>query len=372
MRTIATLFAALLALAAGTALAEDTTTTTPGTGIHDQADPVEPTATPSDDDTFDNQSGTENDRSDDTLSDTSFQSGSDEIELSSIKGERAKKLQEKLKAEGCYDGPVDGFIGPLTKAGLEKFQEKNGFEASGKLDMQTAQALGLEMSEIQPVKGSEEPMTTPESEDASTDQQSGDEYLDKGIDEQAGTETDTSATTEDTSVDAQSGTDSTVTGGDTATEETESTTGTENMGGAEISEDPNVVEGGDIETQAGTTNTTVSTDANTIMKVEQALREKNLFTGSADGVMDKQLKKAIKSFQKDNDIPPTGKLDDQTLSKLGVEAQPVLPGRGQDEVKPQSGTEEDDALEGTGNQSGDDTDMKDDEVQPQPETGAPY
>lgn len=79
------------------------------------------------------------------------------IDMKSLKGEQAMKLQEKLKEQGLYDGQVDGKIGPLTKEALRKFQEQKGFSASGSLDSQTAAALGLDMSDIQPVSGQDEP-----------------------------------------------------------------------------------------------------------------------------------------------------------------------------------------------------------------------
>ena len=40
--------------------------------------------------------------------------------------------------------------------------------------------------------------------------------------------------------------------------------------------------------------------------------------GPADGIMGKMTKKAIKNFQKDNDLPPTGKIDNDTKNKLGT------------------------------------------------------
>ena len=40
--------------------------------------------------------------------------------------------------------------------------------------------------------------------------------------------------------------------------------------------------------------------------------------GPADGIMGKMTKKAIKKFQKDNDLPPTGKIDNDTKIKLGA------------------------------------------------------
>lgn len=39
-------------------------------------------------------------------------------------GDEVTKLQEALTEDGVYDGPVTGYFGPLTKAGVKAFQEK--------------------------------------------------------------------------------------------------------------------------------------------------------------------------------------------------------------------------------------------------------
>ena len=55
-----------------------------------------------------------------------------------------------------------------------------------------------------------------------------------------------------------------------------------------------------------------------IYKVQKRLIELGYEPGPADGIMGKMTKKAIKKFQKDNDMPPTGKIDNDTKNKLGA------------------------------------------------------
>jgi peptidoglycan hydrolase-like protein with peptidoglycan-binding domain len=55
-----------------------------------------------------------------------------------------------------------------------------------------------------------------------------------------------------------------------------------------------------------------------IYKVQKRLIELGYEPGPADGIMGKMTKKAIKKFQKDNDLPPTGKIDNDTKNKLGA------------------------------------------------------
>jgi peptidoglycan hydrolase-like protein with peptidoglycan-binding domain len=53
------------------------------------------------------------------------------------------KLQEVLKAKGEDPGSIDGFMGKKTRRALKAFQKANGLKASGRLDDQTAEKLGV-------------------------------------------------------------------------------------------------------------------------------------------------------------------------------------------------------------------------------------
>jgi peptidoglycan hydrolase-like protein with peptidoglycan-binding domain len=54
-----------------------------------------------------------------------------------------KQAQEKLSSKG-HDVQADGVLGPKTQAALKEFQEKEGIQASGRLDQETLAALGVE------------------------------------------------------------------------------------------------------------------------------------------------------------------------------------------------------------------------------------
>ena len=53
------------------------------------------------------------------------------------------QAQQKLSAQGIYQGKVDGIDGPQTQAALRQFQGKNGLQQTGRLDRKTEQKLGL-------------------------------------------------------------------------------------------------------------------------------------------------------------------------------------------------------------------------------------
>src|SRR5215204_4969573 len=56
--------------------------------------------------------------------------------------------------------------------------------------------------------------------------------------------------------------------------------------------------------------------------IEQALQNKGFEPGSVDGVIDSQTQSAISQFQRDNNLPATGMVDQQTAKQLGVEMMP--------------------------------------------------
>lgn len=55
-----------------------------------------------------------------------------------------------------------------------------------------------------------------------------------------------------------------------------------------------------------------------IKQVEQALKDSGHDPGVVDGVMDQQTREALISFQKRNNLPTTGQIDEQTAQRLGV------------------------------------------------------
>ena len=65
-------------------------------------------------------------------------------------------------------------------------------------------------------------------------------------------------------------------------------------------------------------NANISSQQDDIYKVQKRLAELGYEPGPADGIMGKMTKKAIKKFQKDNDLSPTGKIDNDTKNKLGT------------------------------------------------------
>lgn len=69
------------------------------------------------------------------------------------------------------------------------------------------------------------------------------------------------------------------------------------------------------------------TSADNIRKAQEALRAKGLNPGSVSGTMDAKTQQALRDFQKANNLPVTGVLDQRTAQQLGVtlDGEPRVP-----------------------------------------------
>ena len=56
----------------------------------------------------------------------------------------------------------------------------------------------------------------------------------------------------------------------------------------------------------------------TIYQVQKKLEQLGYDPGRPDGILGKKTKTAVRHFQRDNGLPVTGKLDEQTKAKLSV------------------------------------------------------
>ena len=59
-------------------------------------------------------------------------------------------------------------------------------------------------------------------------------------------------------------------------------------------------------------------DASRIRRVQEALKSEGHDPGPVDGVMGPKTKEALREFQKQENLQETGRLDQDTMSKLGV------------------------------------------------------
>jgi hypothetical protein len=56
---------------------------------------------------------------------------------------RLRQAQERLQAAGFAPGPLDGQLGPQTRAALRRYQQRKGLPVTGTLDPQTLRVLRI-------------------------------------------------------------------------------------------------------------------------------------------------------------------------------------------------------------------------------------
>jgi peptidoglycan hydrolase-like protein with peptidoglycan-binding domain len=59
-------------------------------------------------------------------------------------------------------------------------------------------------------------------------------------------------------------------------------------------------------------------NSSTLMEAQKKLNQEGFDAGRADGKWGTKTAEAVKSFQEKNNVPATGKLDEQTLADLGI------------------------------------------------------
>ena len=57
--------------------------------------------------------------------------------------EDAITVQKSLKDKGLYNGPIDGLLGPQSRAGIREYQKSEKLPVTGRLDADTAGKLGV-------------------------------------------------------------------------------------------------------------------------------------------------------------------------------------------------------------------------------------
>jgi len=55
----------------------------------------------------------------------------------------AAAVQDALAQEGYYNGPIDGIVGPGTRAAISNYQADSGLIITGMIDDSLVRSLGL-------------------------------------------------------------------------------------------------------------------------------------------------------------------------------------------------------------------------------------
>ncbi len=170
-----------------------------------------------------------------------------------------RSAQQRLKDDGLYSGSVDGVDGPMTHAAIRRFQQQNNLTGTGRLDIQTCDKLGVQCGSMGEANRS---------------------AAENGA---------TSAATNRATTPA-------------AKRSTTAQANRSNSGEANRSEN----------------NGEVAPSSATISAAQRRLQKNGFYKGNVDGQMGPETQAAVREYQKSSNLNVTGRLDQATLSKLGV------------------------------------------------------
>jgi len=269
-----------------------------------------------------------------------------------------RNAQQALKDKGMYTGAVDGTLNADTQKGLRDFQQKNNLKATGTLNHETRAALGITSQQPgtgrTPTSKSETSGTT--SSKGGTAGATSTPRREKGTNEQTSSTSrhdvrDTQAALKNEGFDPgpidgilgaktmtalrnyQSHNHLDVTG--TITAQTQNAV----MGTASASGSRNKPEAeGEFQPQAQPYSSTqpysseysstreslssqsgIATSPEDVRQVQQALANLMYNPGDINGMMTAQTQQALREFQYLNNLPVTGRIDDQT--KIAIDSQ---------------------------------------------------
>jgi peptidoglycan hydrolase-like protein with peptidoglycan-binding domain len=182
-----------------------------------------------------------------------------------------KKAQKKLHKQGYYQGEVDGLNGDATAKAVREFQRTRGIAVTGRLDTQTLDALDIDydVDRDGPI------------EDAA-------EETGEGLEK------------------AASATEKGVRAGGKATGK-----GLEKAGEAVH----------DVFDKDSDKNASAKMEGATkeAQKAQKKLASLGYYDGKVDGMMGPETEEAIRKFQQKQNLPVTGRLDEQTRKELKVD-----------------------------------------------------
>lgn len=221
-----------------------------------------------------------------------------------------RQVQQELKQQGFYKGRVDGIEGPQTRAAIKKYQEQNKLTASGRLDEQTLQSLGVSGTGMRgeaarSVGNTGRMQSTSEIKQVQSQlKQQG--FYTGAVDGISGPETHSAIKK------FQQQKNLRVTG--RLDQQTLQALG---IGGTASNVQPGM-QGTQGEASRSEMGTSGQFSPGVIKEAQSALQSQGLYNGPVNGVQDQQTQAAISQFQQQNGLAVTGNLDPETLQSLGI------------------------------------------------------
>ncbi|MEX1099506.1 MAG: peptidoglycan-binding domain-containing protein [Bacteriovoracaceae bacterium] len=189
------------------------------------------------------------------------------------------KIQQALNEKGFHSENVDGILGPETRRSIENFQEDQDLTASGELDQETIDALGVDVDlkqaqEEEPQKQEAEKQEQQEAQKQEAQKQEAEKQEQQEPQKQ----------------EAEKQERQDVTATDPAEEQQQQ----EESSLDQLSQDQ-------------------------IVEIQQTLNDEGFHSGNVDGMVGPDTKEALKKFQEEKGLSASGDIDQETIDELGVD-----------------------------------------------------
>ncbi len=190
-------------------------------------------------------------------------------------------VQRRLRRDGYYKGTVDGLDGPATHAALRHFQRDNGLAISGRLTPRTMSALGV------PVTGTaSRSQNWNQNNSRNTSDNSGAYGFNGNMQPQPSQNNMQPQSSQNNMPAAQANNGN-----------QNNTASREDTSKGAVAQQPSSV----------------------VRTAQRDLQQQGFYSGAVNGILGPQTRDAIRKYQRTNNLNDTGRLDQQTLSRLGVD-----------------------------------------------------
>ncbi len=182
------------------------------------------------------------------------------------------RVQRLLQQDGYYEGTIDGMDGPGTHAALGHFQRDNGLAVTGRLTPSTMATLGIVFT-----GNASHSQSWKQNNSWNTSDNSGAYGFNGNLQSQPS--------------------QNNMPAGQAGDGNQKNTASREATSNGAMAQHPSSV----------------------VRTVQRDLQQQGFYSGAVNGVLGPQTRQAIRKYQRTNNLNDTGRLDQQTLSRLGAD-----------------------------------------------------
>ena len=221
-----------------------------------------------------------------------------------------REAQQRLQAQGIYNGPIDGIWGPDTEAAIERFQRGHGLQVTGRLDNTTVAEMRRDLPAVRTSAAGPIPLSNPTDVRAVQNRLRQLRYYDGVADGVWGPRTQVAMErfqrANGLQVGQMNGQTLSAMGLDAATFPTRA-----------AYDSPRPVY--DPPRAAYDSSLNGPLEPRVVRAVQQRLRQARFYNGPIDGVWGSRTEAAVERFQRNRGLDVTGDLNPDTAAELGLD-----------------------------------------------------